>query len=118
MTLPTIKSPNFAFLDSSFALFAILAERYVFDDSNTSLIKLRQFADLLARDTSVRAGLDPSGLTFEQTISMLKRQQLIPPEVRGKFWRLFILMPFLFSHPLLQLPCVSVNPIAQRIVFG
>ena len=42
-------SPNFAFLtqyDEVLVRHAALAERYVFDDSNSALIKLRQFGDV------------------------------------------------------------------------
>src|SRR5919202_6535379 len=45
-------SPNFAFLmkyDEVLVRHAALAERYVFDDPNSALIKLRQFGELLAR---------------------------------------------------------------------
>jgi type I restriction enzyme R subunit len=45
-------SPNFAFLvkyDEVLVRHAALAERYVFDDPNSALIKLRQFAELLAQ---------------------------------------------------------------------
>jgi len=42
-------SPNFAFLmqyDEVLVRHAALAERYVFDDPNSALIKLRQFGEL------------------------------------------------------------------------
>lgn len=48
----TPTSPNFAFLakhDDLFVRYAMLAERYVFDDPNSSLIKQRQLAEALAR---------------------------------------------------------------------
>jgi type I restriction enzyme, R subunit len=54
MSGPTNKaliSPNFTFLvtyDDVLVRHAALAERYVFDDPNSALIKLRQVAGLLA----------------------------------------------------------------------
>jgi type I restriction enzyme, R subunit len=36
---------------------AALAERYVFDDPNSALIKLRQFAELLAQHAAAYAGV-------------------------------------------------------------
>ena len=42
-------SPNFAFLtkyDEVLVRHAALAERYVFDDPNSALLKLRQFTEL------------------------------------------------------------------------
>ena len=45
------QSPNFAFLDDYDPLvvhYGALAERYVFDDPNTALFKLRQLAECLA----------------------------------------------------------------------
>src|SRR5436190_7933108 len=46
-------SPNFQFLAAEHPLLvrnAALAERYLFEDPATSLIKLRQFAEMLARE--------------------------------------------------------------------
>jgi type I restriction enzyme R subunit len=57
----THKSPNFSFLSEHSALLAqcaVQAERYVFDDPNTSLIKLRQFGELLAQEVAARTGID------------------------------------------------------------
>jgi type I restriction enzyme R subunit len=55
MTAPSFNSPNFGFLakhDVILVKHAALAERYVFDDANSSLIKLRQFAELLAEHSA------------------------------------------------------------------
>lgn len=57
----TKKSPNFSFLsEHSNLLFqcVVQAERYVFDDPNTALIKLRQFGELLAQEIAARTGVD------------------------------------------------------------
>ena len=55
-----IASHNFQFLttyDRQFVRLAALAERYFRTDSNTSLIKLRQFGELLAQEIAARVGL-------------------------------------------------------------
>jgi type I restriction enzyme R subunit len=53
-------SPNFTFLmkyDEVLVRHAALAERYVFDDPNAALIKLRQFAELLAKHAAAYTGV-------------------------------------------------------------
>lgn len=53
-------SANFGFLaehDEQLVRLAALAERYFADDPNTSLIKLRQFSELLAQQVAARYGL-------------------------------------------------------------
>ena len=53
-------SPNFAFLvkyDEVLVRHAALAERYVFDDPNSALIKLRQFGELLAQHAAAYTGV-------------------------------------------------------------
>jgi hypothetical protein len=50
-------SANFGFLaahDEQLLRLAALAERYFADDPNTSLIKLRQFSELLAQQVAAR----------------------------------------------------------------
>ncbi len=54
-------SPNFQFLahhDERLVRHALLAERYLFDDPSTSLVKLRQFAELLARLSLAHVGVE------------------------------------------------------------
>lgn len=56
----TFNSPNFGFLakhDAVLVKHAALAERYVFDDPNSALVKLRQFAELLAKHCAAYAGI-------------------------------------------------------------
>src|SRR5262247_23197 len=53
-------SPNFAFLtkyDEVLVRHAALAERYVFDDPNSALLKLRQFGELLAQHAAAYTGV-------------------------------------------------------------
>jgi type I restriction enzyme R subunit len=63
MSGPTNKaftSPNFVFLatyDEVLVRHAALAERYVFDDPNSALIKLRQFGELLAQHAAAYTGV-------------------------------------------------------------
>ena len=57
-TGPKALSANFDFLtehDPQLVRLGGLAERYFKGDSNTSLIKLRQFGELLAQLTAARA---------------------------------------------------------------
>lgn len=59
-TTETLRSPNFAFLEEHEPLlvqYGALAERYVFDDPNTCLIKLRQLAECLANTAAAHAGI-------------------------------------------------------------
>lgn len=54
-----VASPNFSFLathDPLLVRYGALAERYVFDDPNTALIKLRQFAEVLAKHAAAKVG--------------------------------------------------------------
>src|ERR1700723_208276 len=53
-------SANFEFLkavDAQLFRLAALAEHYFRTDPNTCVLKLRQFAELMARDVGARAGL-------------------------------------------------------------
>ena len=54
------KSPNFGFLashDNLLVYCAAQAERYVFDDPVTALIKLRQFGELLAKQAAAKTAI-------------------------------------------------------------
>src|ERR671923_2381591 len=63
MLLPpnqAFSSPNFASLvkyDEVLVRHAALAERYVFDDPNSALTKLRQFGELLAQHAAAYTGI-------------------------------------------------------------
>ena len=59
------RSSNFDFLKPYGPLFVQLpafAERYLHDDPNTALIKLRQFAEMLAQDACARLGVNAQKL--------------------------------------------------------
>ncbi len=71
---PSHRSENFGFLgaeDSLLVRLAALAERYFGDDPGTSLIKLRQFGEVLAQQIAARAGIL---LSPEETQSDLLRR--------------------------------------------
>src|ERR1700716_1364720 len=58
-------SSNFGFLaaqDERFARLGALAERYFFDDAPSTLIKLRQLGEFIAKDVAARHGLLPSSV--------------------------------------------------------
>src|SRR5262245_26359781 len=60
LTNKAFASPNFAFLmqyDEVLVRHAALAERYIFDDPNAALIKLRQFSALLAQHAAACTGV-------------------------------------------------------------
>src|SRR5579862_2387448 len=87
-------SANFDFLspyDAQLVRLGALAERYFKDDPNTCLIKLRQFAELLAQLTAAKAGLLAS--PEEQQADLLRRlkfERVVPREVGDLFHQLRI----------------------------
>jgi type I restriction enzyme R subunit len=84
-----VTSQNFAFLNTYGPQLdrpGALAERYFPDDPETCLIKLRQFAELLARQTAARNGLteDPE----ESQADLLRRLRFdaaVPAQVLDLF---------------------------------
>ena len=50
-----------------------------------SLLKARQFAELLAGCTGVHAGMDCQSMTFDEVLRLLRRQSLIPKDVASHF---------------------------------
>ncbi len=82
-------TPNFAFLQSHDARLATLgglAERYFAGDPPTSLIKLRQFAELMAQLISARhAAWNGSGQTFEETLRRLTFERILPRQAADVF---------------------------------
>lgn len=88
------ESANFEFLrshDVQLVRLGALAERYFRDDPNTCLIKLRQFAELLAQLTAAKTGQFVS--TTEAQADLLKRlkfQRVISQEVADLFHQIRI----------------------------
>lgn len=86
---PVPHSPNFAFLASHDALllrFAMLAERYVFEDPNSSLIKQRQLIEAIAKSTAAKVGLSfyPTDDLIE-VLRALRDRGAITPDVSDLF---------------------------------
>ncbi len=87
--MTTVNSPNFGFLgnhDPQLARLGALAERYFGEDPETSLIKLRQFAEALAQLTAAKAGLfaDPDEKQSD-VLRRLKLERVVPLEVADFF---------------------------------
>jgi type I restriction enzyme R subunit len=82
-------SPNFAFLatyDDVLVHHAALAERYVFDDPNAALIKLRQFGELLAQHAAAYTGMAVEARTAQRDlIDQLWDDQIINAQVSQLF---------------------------------
>lgn len=88
MAKPPI-SRNFAFMaiyELQFDRLGALAERYFTDDPNTCLIKLRQFAELLAQETAARSGLFSSPEEPQSDLlRRLRAERAVPPPVMDLF---------------------------------
>lgn len=84
-----IHSPNFSFLAQQDPLLVDLAahaERYVFDDPNVCLIKLRQFSEYLARYIAVEIGINLTNITDQASLlGTLRSRNAIPFEVYELF---------------------------------
>src|SRR5262249_43505031 len=89
MTQPVLPQTNFAHLqeyDGQLLRLGMLAEKYFPDDPNTCLLKLRQFAELLAQQAAARVGLFTSAQ--EAQYDLLRRLQdhgIVPWEVAQLF---------------------------------
>jgi type I restriction enzyme R subunit len=79
------QSPNFGFLqpyDAQLFRLAALAEHYFRDDPNTTVIKLRQFSELLAKDIAARVGLTLStDEPFASLLGALGRTNYAPARI-------------------------------------
>lgn len=86
---------NFEFLkkyDTQLLPLGALAERYFEEDPNTCLIKLRQFAELLAQQLAARMGLfTSSDEPFADLLQRLKAERAMPREAGDLFHQLRIL---------------------------
>jgi type I restriction enzyme, R subunit len=89
MSLPILSSTNFTHLqehNEQLLRLGMLAEKYFTDDPNTCLLKLRQFAELLAQLLASRIGLFLS--TEESQYELLRRLQdsgMLPREIAQLF---------------------------------
>ena len=88
------RGSNFDFLnsyDAQLVRLGVLAERYFKDDPNTCLIKLRQFAELLAQQVAARFGLFTSANEpFADLLQRLKAERALPREAGDLFHQLRI----------------------------
>jgi type I restriction enzyme R subunit len=83
------ESDNFGFLkaiDAQLFRLAALAEHYFRTDPNTSVLKLRQFAELMAKDVGARAGLlaEPDQAQ-SQLLGVLARRGYAPKQALDLF---------------------------------
>ncbi|MER9962164.1 type I restriction-modification system endonuclease [Mesorhizobium sp. M0045] len=80
---------NFGFLsihDAKLVTLGGQAERYFRDDPSTAIVKLRQFAELMAKLIAARhAAYRDERETFEQTLRRLSYERIIPKEVADLF---------------------------------
>lgn len=87
-------SPNFGFLKTYNAqLFrlAALAERYFVDDPSTSIIKIRQFGEILAQMTAAKSGLYASAEEPQaDLLRRLKDERIVPYEINDLFHQIRI----------------------------
>jgi type I restriction enzyme, R subunit len=89
-----IRSYNFSFMrayDPQFDRLGALAERYFPDDPNASLVKLRQFGELLAQEVAARVGLFASAEeTQSDLLRRLKAERAGPPAAMELFHQIRI----------------------------
>ena len=87
--IAAIASPNFAFLakhDALLVRYGAQAERYVFDDPNTALIKLRQFSEVLAKLAAAQVGLYVANEDgFVEVLHRLNDSGVLAPDVAQLF---------------------------------
>jgi type I restriction enzyme R subunit len=80
---------NFQFLgrhDPRLVAYGAAAERYLHDDPNTAIFKLRQFAELLCKTVAARHALYLGEReTFEETLRRLSLERITPKEVADVF---------------------------------
>lgn len=77
-------SANFRHLaahDELLVKLASLAERYVEDDPNSALIKLRQFSEALSKRVAAMVGFYVPGESFVELLNRLSSKAVLPEEV-------------------------------------
>lgn len=88
------KSENFGFLqqhEAQLVRLSALAEQYFGDDPNTCLIKLRQFAEVLAQLTAAKSGLFTSEVEPQsELLRRLRLERVLPREPADLFHQLRI----------------------------
>jgi len=85
----TPTSANFAFLkphNAQLHRLAVWGESYFRTDPNTTLIKMRQFAELLSNEVAARSGLlSSTESTFNEVLGQLGRAGRTPRQVLDLF---------------------------------
>src|SRR5690606_1859256 len=79
----TTQASNFAFLqvyDKSLARLGMLAENYFPDDPNTSMMKIRQFAETLSHHVAAHSNVDIQGLNQHDLLRKLEYLEFLPTE--------------------------------------
>ncbi|MGZ9723428.1 type I restriction-modification system endonuclease [Rhizobium miluonense] len=83
---------NFSFLSESnpqLAKLGQLAERYFHDDPPTALVKLRQFAELIAKEVAARqALLTNNKMSFDEILRILRTRSVLRQEIADLFYHL------------------------------
>lgn len=83
---------NFSFLEAhspQLSKLGRLAERYFSDDPPSALIKLRQFAEITAKDVAARQALLPrQQITFDEVLRALRTNSILQREVADLFYHL------------------------------
>ena len=85
---PDRPSANFGFLcvhDEQLVRYGAEAERYVTSSSNTCLLKLRQFAELLARLAAANTGRYEGHAPFVNLVHRLYEDGFLPPRIAENF---------------------------------
>ncbi len=86
MVQPRSNFSHLLALQAELARLGAAAERYFSDDPNTSLIKLRQFAELMAQQVAARAGLYLADEDNQAALlSRLKREGWLPRDIADLF---------------------------------
>ena len=88
------RSANFSFMrthEAQFDRLGALAERYFRDDPNTSLLKLRQFGELVAQEVAARIGLYTSGEEPQaDLLRRLRAERAVAPAAMDLFHQIRI----------------------------
>jgi type I restriction enzyme R subunit len=83
---------NFSFLEANspqLAKLGRLAERYFADDPPTALVKLRQFAEITAKEVAARQALLPDGrASFDDILRILRARSIFQREIADLFYHL------------------------------
>jgi len=80
----TMCSPNFEFLKTEDDLlyeYVMRAERYVFEDPNTCLMKLRQFSEYMTQQVAIAFSLDTEDRKHVDLINDLYHERVFSPEI-------------------------------------